>query len=356
MNERRDQPVEDLRQLEDLSTQLAERVEELSLQLERCIEENADLRMRMQVIQGLNTLNSSQATRESYPASNRDDNPGGSRYETRKKTEQVPKEIQNLEVPNMPFHHPDPDPEPPTREAALTSQKEEMEAMKASRAEREEALTTQLEAMSQETQDLRHQLLLLEQSGQLQQQQATPTVAQKKPHGKASEKRLPASGKVSFRMEKDDSRVTAALAKNSSLLWVRSLLRELLHGHKAVLFHRWASAYRHSCRQEEIDVTATMLSRLQSEKEAAESSREQLEALLGGEREKCRSLEQELATARERLGKFQELLEVEQKNVTTMATKLVTLQTQNVQIVMEKISMEETVHQHKVCYCTCTHV
>ena len=228
--------------------------------------------------------------------------------------------------------------------------------MKASRAEREEALTTQLEAMSQETQDLRHQLLLLEQSGQLQQQQATPTVAQKKPHGKASEKRLPASGKVSFRMEKDDSRVTAALAKNSSLLWVRSLLRELLHGHKAVLFHRWASAYRHSCRQEEIDVTATMLSRLQSEKEAAESSREQLEALLGGEREKCRSLEQELATARERLVKFQELLEVEQKNVTTMATKLVTLQTQNVQIVMEKISMEETVHQHKVCYCTCTHV
>ena len=58
----------------------------------------------------------------------------------------------------MPFHHPDPDPEPPTREAALTSQKEEMEAMKASRAEREEALTTQLEAMSQETQDLRQEL------------------------------------------------------------------------------------------------------------------------------------------------------------------------------------------------------
>lgn len=71
------------------------------------------------------------------------------------------------------------------------------------------------------------------------------------------------------------------------------------------------------------------------------------EGALRSDRARQTSLEDELRMERDRVVKFQGLLEVEQKNVTKIATKMVGLQAENVQIQMEKITLEEIVHEHK---------
>jgi len=92
---------DELDELESYATELADRVEELSLQLERCIDENLDLRMRVQIVQGLKTLSSSHSTTaapEEPHARETCKDPSCWRCKKEEKRE-IPMEIQHLEAP-----------------------------------------------------------------------------------------------------------------------------------------------------------------------------------------------------------------------------------------------------------------